>query len=150
MQRIGSVLIVDSEPAIVDLLVELLTDAGYSVLTASNCASACHLIINYAPALLLLDMRMPGMKGAELIAQLRGVGVATMPIVLMTTEPHAVASLLVPGAIMCVAKPFDIDDVLGCVSDHVRPHGAGAISLGTWHSCRSDDLKDCSETASSL
>jgi DNA-binding response OmpR family regulator len=145
MQRTGSVLIVDTEPTIVELLVELLTDAGYSVLTASDCASAFHFIINDAPALLLLDMHLPGRNGSELIAQLRGVGIATMPIVLMTTEPHAVEALLVPGVIMCLAKPFDIDDVLGCVSDHVQLDGAGAGSLDTWHLCRSVDLNDGSE-----
>jgi DNA-binding response OmpR family regulator len=129
MQRTGSILIVDSEPTIADLLVDLLTDAGYAVLTASDSASAFQIIINYAPALLLLDIQMPGMSGSELIAQLRGVGVAAMPIVLMTIEPGDDESLLVPGALMCLAKPFELDDVLAYVACYVRPLGAGAASL---------------------
>ena len=47
MRRTGPILIVDSEPAIVDLLVELLTDAGYAALSASDSASVFWIIINY-------------------------------------------------------------------------------------------------------
>jgi DNA-binding response OmpR family regulator len=149
MQRTGTILIVDSEPAIVDLLVELLTNAGYATLSASDSASTFWIIINYAPALLLLDMRLPDMPGPELIAQLHGAGVAAMPIVLMSTEPRDVA-LLVPGAVRCLAKPFDIDEVLNCAAEYVQPFGACAVSLGSWLPCRSVDLNERSEVASSL
>ena len=149
MQRTGSILIVDSEPTIAELLVELLTDAGYAALSASDSASAFWIIINYAPALLLLDMRMLGMDGAELITQLRGAGVVSTPIVLMSTTPNDVG-LHVLGAVRRLAKPFDIDEVLNCVTEYVLPSGAGAVSLGTWHPCRSVDLNDRREVASSL
>ena len=150
MQRTGPILIVDGEPTIVDLLVELLTDAGYAALSASDSASTFWIIINYAPALLLLDMRMPGMDSAELITQLRGAGVVSTPIVLMSTNPNDVEPLLVPGAVRCLAKPFDIDEVLNCVAEYVQPFGAGAVSLGTWYPCPSVDVNDHSEAASSL
>ena len=149
MQRTGSILIVDSEPMIGALLVELLTDAGYAALSASDSASTFWLIINYAPALLLLDKRLPDMPGPELIAQLHGAGVAAMPIVLMSTEPRDVA-LLVPGAVRCLAKPFDIDEVLNCAAEYVQPFGAGAVSLGTWHPRRSIELNERNGAASSL
>lgn len=128
MQRTGSILIVDSEPAIAELLVELLADAGYITLSASDSASAFWIIINYAPALLLLDTRLPDMPGPELIAQLRGADVIAMPIVLMSTDPCDV-ELPVPGAITCLAKPFDLDDVLACVAGFVQPFGASSQSL---------------------
>jgi FixJ family two-component response regulator len=94
----------------------------------------------------MLDMRIPDMDGPELIAQLRGAGVVAMPIVLMSTNLPDVG-LHVPGAARCLAKPFDIDDVLGCVGEYVQPFGAGAVSLGTWHPCPSVNLNDCSEAA---
>ena len=149
MQCTGPILIVDSEPTIVDLLVELLTDAGYAALSASDSASTFWIIINYAPALLLLDMRMPGMDGAELITQLRGAGVVSTPIVLMSTNPNDVG-LHVLGAVRRLAKPFDIDEVLNCVAEYVQPSGTGAVSPGTWHPCHSVDLNDRREVASSL
>lgn len=128
MQRIGSILIVDSEPTIAEMLVDLLSDAGYAALSASDSPSAFWIIINYAPALLLLDMRLPDMDGRELIAQLRGAGVAAMPIVLMSTVRRQVERG-VSGACTCLAKPFDIDDVLACVAGYVQPVGAEAASV---------------------
>ena len=122
MPRRGCVLIVDSEPEIADLLVEILTDAGYAALSASDAPSAVWLTINYAPALLLLDMHMPGVAGSELIAQLQGLGVIALPIVLMSTLPGNVERH-VAGARGCLLKPFDIDDLLGCVDLYVQPIG---------------------------
>jgi DNA-binding response OmpR family regulator len=121
----GSILIIESEPAITDLLIDLLTDAGYAALTASDGPSAVWLIINYAPALLLLDMHLPDIPALELIAQLRGLGVAAMPIVLMSTLPGN-AARPIPGVCRCLVKPFDIDEILACVATYVQPIGAGA------------------------
>jgi DNA-binding response OmpR family regulator len=125
MQRTGSILIVDSDPTIAELLVELLSFAGYAVLTASDAPSTFWIIINYAPALLLLDMQLPDIYGPELIAQLRGAGVASMPIVLMSTELRDIG-LEVPGSCLCLAKPFDLDDILNCMARYVQPLSAGA------------------------
>lgn len=123
MQRTGSILIVEREPPIVELLVEILSDAGYAALTASDAASAFSIIINYAPALLLLDTHLPDIPAPELIAQLRGAGIAAMPIVLMSTDPRDI-DLHVPGACTCLAKPFDIHDLLVCVAEYIQPGGA--------------------------
>ena len=57
----------------------------------------------------------------ELIAQLRRASRATMPIVLITASPRDAAPLLVPGAIVCLAKPFDLDDLLANVARFVQP-----------------------------
>lgn len=130
MQRTGSILIVDSEPTIAELLVDILTDAGYAALSASDSPSAFWIILNYAPALLLLDMWLPDMSGPELITQLHGAGVAGMPIVLMSTEPGDLERC-VPGACTCLAKPFDIDEVIACVATYMQPLGASRSSFAT-------------------
>ena len=121
MTRTGSILVVDYEPTIVDLLIEILTDAGYVAYSALPGAPALAAIARYPPALLVLDIRRPAMDGAALIARVREVGPATMPIVVLTTAPRAVGSLLVPESIELLAKPFDLDDLLACVARHVRP-----------------------------
>ena len=117
----GSILVVDYEPTIVDLLVEILTDAGYVAYSALPGAPALAAIARYPPALLLLDIRRPAMDGAALIAGVREVAPATMPIVVLTTAPRAIAPLIVPESIELLAKPFDLDDLLVCVARHVRP-----------------------------
>ena len=121
MQRTGNILVVDYEPTIADLLIEILTDAGYIAYSVPPGAPALAAIARYPPALLLLDIRRPAMDGAALIAQVREVAPATMPIVVLTTAPHEVGSLLVPRSIELLAKPFDLDDLLACVARYVRP-----------------------------
>jgi CheY-like chemotaxis protein len=85
MPATGSILIVDNEPTIVDLLVEILTDEGYIAYTAPDGAGALAAIARHSPALLMLDVRMPGLPGAALIAQMREAGLTAVPIVLITT-----------------------------------------------------------------
>jgi CheY-like chemotaxis protein len=121
MPPISSILVVDHEPTIVDLLVEILTDAGYIAYTAPPGAGALAAITHHPPALILLDLGCPGTRGAELIEQVRGAGLATIPMVLMTTAPHYAAPLLVPGAVECLAKPFDLDELLACVARYLQP-----------------------------
>ena len=120
MQRTGNILIIDPDSTIVTLLIEILTGAGYVAYAASP-GEALAAIIRYPPALLLLEMRMPGLGGAALIAQLREGGAASMPIVVMTTAPREAAPLLLAEAIEVLAKPFDLDDLLECVARYVQP-----------------------------
>jgi DNA-binding response OmpR family regulator len=125
LQR-GSILIVDSEPAIADLLVDILSDAGYAALTASDSPSAFWQIINYAPALIFLDMHLLDITCFELITHLQTAGAAT-PIVLMSTVPDT-AKREAPGVYRFLEKPFDIDEVLACAAAHVLPIDVGAAS----------------------
>jgi DNA-binding response OmpR family regulator len=121
LQPTGSILIVDDELTIGDLIVDILTEEGYIAYSAPNGADALASIARYLPALLLLDSGRPSIGSAELIAQLRSARLATLPVVVMTTAPEAAASLLMPGSIECLAKPFDLDDLLACVARYVQP-----------------------------
>ena len=121
MQRTGSILVVDREPTIIDMLVEILTDEGYVAYSAPTGADALATIACHSPALILLDMQLSDMSGAELIAQVRVSGLATLPIVLLSTVSLHAAPLLVSGLIECLEKPFDLDDLLDCVARYVQP-----------------------------
>ena len=127
----GNILVVDYEPTIANLLIEILTEAGYIAYSMPPGASALAAIARYAPALLLLDIRRPAMDGAALIAGVREVAPATMPIVVLTTAPRAIAPLIVPESIELLAKPFDLDDLLVCVARHVRPAQAADQRLAS-------------------
>jgi DNA-binding response OmpR family regulator len=122
VQPTGSILVVDREPTIVNLLVEILTDAGYIAYTAPDSAGALVAIASHRPALILLDLAGPGIHAAALIAHLRAAGPATIPIVVMTTTPHDAAPLLMLGVGECLAKPFDLDELLSCVARYVQPN----------------------------
>ena len=116
----GSILVIDDEPIIVDLLVEILTDEGYVVTSAPNGAAALAAIARHPPALILLDLGRSGQRGAELFEQVRRAGLTPMPMVLMSTDPRDAAPLLTPGAVEYLAKPFDLDELLDCVTRSIR------------------------------
>jgi two-component system, NtrC family, nitrogen regulation response regulator NtrX len=121
MQRTGSILVVDNEPTISDLILEVLTDEGYVAYAAPDGSGTLAAIARHRPALILLDLWIPDMSGAALIAQIRLAGLASMPIVLMSTAPEAATPLLVSPSIECLAKPFDLDDLLARVARYVQP-----------------------------
>jgi DNA-binding response OmpR family regulator len=64
---------------------------------------------------------MPGLRGAALIAQVREISLASVPIVVMTTAPAVGAPLLITEAIEILPKPFDLGELLACVGRYVQP-----------------------------
>jgi DNA-binding response OmpR family regulator len=121
MPSTGSILIVDREPTIVDFLVEILTDAGYIAYTVPDGTGARVAIARHRPALILLDVGHPFLRGVELIEHVRAADPAIIPIVVMTTAPPHAAPLLALGAAECLAKPFDLDELFACVARYVQP-----------------------------
>jgi DNA-binding response OmpR family regulator len=117
----GSILVIDREPTIADLLVEILTDAGYIAYTAPDGAGARVAIARHRPALIVLDVGRPDVRDVELIQHVRAADPAIIPIVVMSTAPRDAASLLGMGAAACLAKPFDLDELLACVARYVQP-----------------------------
>jgi DNA-binding NtrC family response regulator len=121
VRPIGSILVVDRAPTIADLLVEILTDAGYIAYTVPNCAGAEVAIARHRPALIVLDVGRNSKRDVELIEHVRAADLAIIPIVVMATAPRDTALLLGLGAAECLAKPFDLDDLLSCVARYVQP-----------------------------
>ena len=126
MHRTGYILILDDDTSIGEVLLDILTDAGYVALTSADASQALETIQSHPPALLLMDLRMPGMSGETFLARLRARGQANLAIVVVTASPQAAAPLLGQGASECLPKPFDLDDLLACVARYVHPRGEAA------------------------
>ncbi len=112
-----TVFVVDDDAALVESLVDVLTDEGYRVegFTDPREALAC-LRAGARPAGLLLDMLMPGMSGAEFMVALAEAGVA-LPVLLLSglSEPG-----IPPGSVAAVLpKPCDLDRLLTELERHV-------------------------------
>jgi CheY-like chemotaxis protein len=73
----GDILIVDDDPDMRALLRSRLASAGYDVRTAEDAVEAGHRVVERAPELIIIDIRMPYMSGFEFVAALRGD--ATLP-----------------------------------------------------------------------
>ncbi len=107
------ILIVDDEPDIALILKLHLEEAGYITSWAANGEESLNLLHSNGFDLVLLDVRMPGISGVDVLQRLRSDN-CDAAVVMMTA--HGNESLVVEcmkaGAADYVAKPFDVDDLL--------------------------------------
>ncbi len=116
----ASILVVEDDEPIRLALRELLEVEGYEVVLACDGAQALERIARELPALVVTDLQMPLLDGAQLSARLRSdPRTAGIPIVLLT------AAHLLDGirdrVDAILRKPFDIDVLLSTVAQFIRP-----------------------------
>lgn len=103
-----NILVVDDEPDLRFILRRIFEGAGHQVSEAWHGAAALDMVAEVLPDLVVTDMMMPVMGGAELIRRLRAEpGTATIPILAVSGDPH-----LAGGADVIVPKPFQRRDLL--------------------------------------
>ena len=113
------ILVVEDDPSILDMVMQILHSEGYPVVGAKNGIEGLAHVDSRAPSLILLDMRMPRMDGWEFAAALRARGVAS-PVVVMTAADNAKRWADEVGADGYVVKPFEFLDLLASVERHRR------------------------------
>jgi putative two-component system response regulator len=110
------ILIVDDEPANVDMLKRLLEQSGYSrIETTCDPREAAALYVDMRPDLILLDLHMPHMDGFAVLDQLNDLVEASyLPILMLTGDmaPEARREALARGAKDFLNKPFHSDEAL--------------------------------------
>ena len=109
----ASILIVDDQESNISLLVQLLTDVGYSNLTSTmNPQEVCALHRKHHYDLILLDLQMPEMDGFQVMAALKTNEIdAYLPVLVLTAQPGHKLRALQAGAKDFVSKPFDLVEV---------------------------------------
>jgi two-component system response regulator (stage 0 sporulation protein F) len=100
------ILLVDDDPAIRQILLRLLAEEGYLVLTAANGVEALELVKVTEPDLVLLDLNMPVKDGWETFMELSIVH-RHLPVILITARPNQFFSALASGAGALLEKPLD-------------------------------------------
>jgi DNA-binding response OmpR family regulator len=108
------ILVVDDDPAILATVFEALDMEGFSVVTATNGAEALAAVDRDSPSLVLLDMRMPVLDGWGFMRAIRERGL-TLSVVVMTAAADARRWGREIGAQGVLAKPFELDELLGAV-----------------------------------
>jgi two-component system, NtrC family, nitrogen regulation response regulator NtrX len=126
----NDILVVDDESEIVRLIIEVLTDEGYTTRSAHDGPGALREIKAATPALVLLDYWMPGMTGAEVLVQVRSAGYSELPIVLMSAGTRAELAQQ-SGASAFLPKPFDITALIACVAQFFEPSVTRSAIGGT-------------------
>ena len=114
MTKLTTVLVVDDDPGILEMVGDVLDLEGYRVLKAVG-AATLHIAHDEQPQLILLDVSMPGMDGVEVSQRLlNDPSTAQIPIVAMTAL-RADAMRVGMRADDWLRKPFDINDLVKVV-----------------------------------
>jgi two-component system, OmpR family, alkaline phosphatase synthesis response regulator PhoP len=123
---VNHVLVVDDEPAIVEIVRDYLTDAGYRVSTARSGDEALDLTRSIRPDLIVLDLGLPGIDGLDVTRTIRRT--STVPIIVLTAradEADRVVGLEL-GADDYLVKPFSPRELLARVRAVLRRSGGQA------------------------
>ncbi len=106
----GSIIVVDDNESIRDLLKNLLLAEGYSVITADNGATALEKIKQINFDLVISDIMMPVLSGLDLLTEVRKMD-ADLPVIMITGFPtiDTAVKVIKEGASDFITKPFNLD-----------------------------------------
>lgn len=111
------ILIVDDQNGIRALLKEVFNNEGYITYQASNGKFALEIVQTETPDIVLLDIRIPGMDGLEILKQIK-IMKPHINVIMITAygELDMSQEVINLGAAMHFTKPFDIDEIRRAVS----------------------------------
>jgi DNA-binding NtrC family response regulator len=114
------ILIVDDEARYRELYMHILDSAGFKAQAASSAEQAHEVIANYAPDMVITDVRMPGASGIELLQTVRREH-PSLPFLLVTAyaDVRDAVNAMRLGAVDYLSKPVDLDELLAAVRDAV-------------------------------
>lgn len=117
-----AVLVADDNEVARRLCKRVLEKAGYAVLIAADGLQAVDIALNRRPAMILMDVAMPGIDGLEAMRQIKAQ-VPAIPIVIVSA--HSMASdrdrFIASGADDVLGKPFRLSDLVSLVRQLVTP-----------------------------
>jgi CheY-like chemotaxis protein len=117
----STVLVVEDDVDLRELVVTILEDQGYAVETAADGREGLDHVATRMPDLVLLDMKMPVMSGEEFAAayQARYAPAIRAPIVVVTAAEHAARRAREIGADGFLAKPYSNEELRRIVAKHL-------------------------------
>ena len=124
------VLVVDDERAITDLVAMALKYEGFAVATASTAKQARAEVMDFRPALIVLDIGLPDEDGFALVQRLIGDGIK-VPVIFLTARDSTEEKVrgLTVGGDDYVTKPFSIEELVARVRVVLRRHaGSGELA----------------------
>ncbi len=116
-----TVLIVEDEQNIVDILAFNLSREGYNTMEAYDGVTGLQLALEQNPDLILLDLMLPGMNGFEVCRKIRETG-SSIPVLMLTAREEEADKVmgLELGADDYITKPFSMRELLARVKANIR------------------------------
>ena len=130
----ATILVVDDELGIRDLLFEILNDEGHQVELAMNAAQARAIRAQLQPDLVLLDIWMPDTDGVTLLKEWAGAGLLNVPVIMMSghaTIDTAVQATRI-GAMAFLEKPITMQKLLKAVEQGLN-RKSPTVEIGRAH-----------------
>src|SRR5436190_17350451 len=118
----GSILVVDDEPTVTEIVARYLDRAGYDTRVAADGAAAISEVAERRPDLVVLDLMLPGVDGLEVMRRIREPGDGPLAVILLTAkgeEGDRVTGLRL-GADDYVVKPFSPSELVARVDAVLR------------------------------
>jgi CheY-like chemotaxis protein len=115
-----SVMVVEDDPDLREMMAHLLAFEGFEAQVASNGHEALQLLKNnLTPGVIVLDLMMPVMDGWTFRErQRRDASLANIPVIVVTAAPHAATHTLDVEEIL--SKPVDFDRLVNCIRTHCQ------------------------------
>jgi CheY-like chemotaxis protein len=109
-QGIGTVLIVDDDEDIREVLSMVLETRGFHTATAEDGQAALDVMHHEKPAIVLADLMMPNMSGAELVSNMKlDPDLADVPVLIVSAWPTTASEV---GAEELLSKPIDVEHLV--------------------------------------
>ena len=112
-----TIAIIDDDIHIVDMLSDVLSQEGYTVLRAYSGTEALYLLTQNKPDLVLLDLMLPGLSGEEVLPYIKSI-----PVIVLSAKVDVQdkVNLLLGGAADYMTKPFDTQELLARITVQLR------------------------------
>jgi len=120
MQMLKTILVVEDDPTMRELLRVHLSSAGFAVACAASGAEAMQAVRGVTPDLIICDVHMPRMTGFELITALKPMpSLRNTPVIFLTVDGDASERGAQLGAADFLTKPIRVDALLEAVQKHL-------------------------------
>ncbi len=119
----ATILLIDDDPTILQLLKLFLESEGYQVWDALSGAAALEIAANELPDLAIVDIMMPGMDGFETCQRLRELGLPSILVMSHRHDERSVVKALESGADDYLRKPFEVPVLLAKIRTFLRRDG---------------------------
>jgi len=145
-----TILIVDDEKPIVDILVYNLQKEGYNTLEANDGLTAIEIAIEKRPDLILLDIMLPKLDGLSVCKRIKNV--YNVPILMLTAKDSEIDKILglELGADDYVTKPFSVRELIARVKANLRKIEVNTINNDVNRIKDKEDKKETNKTENKL
>ena len=120
-QMSATILVIEDDESMRDLLRLHLSNAGYEVLVVEDAVDAGHLLLQQRPDLILADIEMPFMDGLEFVQAVKADRTTrSVPVIFLTCRGDAEAQAKKLGAVAFLTKPLLLPELLSTVAQQIE------------------------------